>query len=277
MKTRTSIGSAFIVAGMAALIGAGVTFFKPEQVIMQKIGGVVGNISFEQDSQREVGDLDLDFKTAKKLVVDNNVGNIHVVGTSDTQTGKLHFSKGIHGSSSEKLRTILQDCKVEVKQEGDVVMITTRYNASNFSFSTLHVDLEVNMPAGLVLELQNTVGEIDTKGLMNTVTAKSDVGAVRIDGFKGEVRASSKTGKVDVRGGQEIKLIDAYTNVGQLSIRLPENNSLSVDAQTDIGRIRNDFKLPENDRHSVRANIGDGSQGLVRLKTSTGGIDIVKQ
>ncbi|PWK15832.1 DUF4097 family beta strand repeat-containing protein [Tumebacillus permanentifrigoris] len=277
MRAKTSIGIAFIVAGVVALIGVGVTYFQPQQMIVNGIGEAVGEVSFGKSTEIESGDLDVDFTTVKKLVVDNPIGRIHVVGTSDTQAWKLHYAKGIYGLSNDRARQNVQEYKVDVKQDGDVVKIKTTYNVSNLNFSNLYVDLELFVPAELAVELENNVGEIETQNLLGTVNVKSDVGAVHIDGFKGVVAASSRTGSLDVRGGQEIKEIDLETNVGKVSITLPEDARLKVDAQTNIGRIENDFDLPESDRHQVHANIGDGSLGKVRLKTNTGAIEINKQ
>jgi hypothetical protein len=278
MKTKTSIGMAFIVVGVAALIGAGVTYFQPQEAIRDQIEATFGDINFATDTKSEEGDIDLDFATAKKLVVNNQVGSIRVIGTSDgAKTGKLHYTKSFSGLSTERAQQYVKESQVEVKQEGDAVKVTTRLNHTNFKVGSLKIEIELTVPAELAVELQNYVGEVTTQNLQNNVSVNSDVGSVNIDGFKGEVRVDTKTGGVEVRGGQQIKLMDVQTNIGKLKVAIPADANLRVDARTDIGKILNDFNLPESERHNISGNIGDGSQGSVHLKTNTGEIELVKQ
>ncbi|MBL0387134.1 DUF4097 family beta strand repeat protein [Tumebacillus sp. ITR2] len=295
MKTRTAIGLAVIAIGVAGLIGAGLTYFQPQDILAEKFAGTleskldnIGNdisnsinensFSSEKDTQREEGDLQLDVKNAKKLIVNSEVGNIHVVGAGSNTDGTLHFVKGVFGYSDAEATKFLQNVKLDVVRNGDTVNVNVN-DAANKWLKRLHIDLEISIPETLDVQLTNKVGEITTQGLQSAVTVASEVGSINIQGYKGTVKANSKTGKLDIAGGQDIASVNVETNVGKVIVALPADANLNLEAQTDIGHINNELTLNDShiDRQKVTGTLGDGSKGHVYIKTNAGSIDITKQ
>lgn len=309
MKTKTSIGIAFIAVGVAVLVGAGLHYFQPGEWLQHKITvaldghvgdnirravdevgqdigdgigrGLNGDFSTDRDTEREEGDIELDVQSAKKLVLANQVGRVRIVGVSGAEKGSLHYIKGIYGFDTERARQYLKNSKIDVKQSGDTLSIRTdEVTSSSLLQGRLHIDLELRIPAELAVELENKVGDIQTTNLQGSVKANSEVGAILIDGFKKEARVETKTGELQIRGGQEIKHIEAKSNVGHITVALPSDAALNVEAKTDLGSINTDFNLASTSQkvqREVKGKIGDGTQGDVQIKTNAGSIDLVKQ
>ncbi|KEO81156.1 DUF4097 family beta strand repeat-containing protein [Tumebacillus flagellatus] len=300
MNKRTAIGWTVIALGVIGLIGAGVTYFKPQNVIAQKVAGnllskldhlgehigedagsnlgsTVTDWSSEGiDTKSEEGDLALDVQNAKQLLVTSEVGTIHIVGSTGTADGNLHYKKGYQGNDNEGAQA-LQDIRIDVKRDGDTVRVNV-HNSKSGWLNLMHADLDISIPDALAVEVSNKVGAIKTENLQNTVNATSDVGSIHIQGYKGSCEAHSKTGQLEISGGQDIQSIQADTNVGRVRLSLPASASLSVTASTNTGRVTNALTLADAkiEKQRVSGRLGDG-KGKVSLRSNVGSIEITQE
>jgi hypothetical protein len=62
-------------------------------------------------------------------------------------------------------------------------------------------------------------------------------------------------------------------------VELPPDNRLKVQASTGTGEIRNDFGLPVSGfvSRGAKGNLGDGSEGSLRLESGVGEIQLKKK
>lgn len=124
--------------------------------------------------------------------------------------------------------------------KGDRVRVTSRGSGAE-----LHVDLEIALPDGVGLRLENVVGEVDAEGIRGdhsiSVTSGSIVtrdsqgrsdldtasGSIEVLGHRGRLRADTGSGGVDVRG--IIGDLDADTGSGSVSVIGARSDRIRVD------------------------------------------------
>jgi DUF4097 and DUF4098 domain-containing protein YvlB len=84
------------------------------------------------------------------------------------------------------------------------------------------------------------------------------------------------SGPITIRIGSGIVPVDAKTSSGSVHVTLPAGFAGQLDASTSSGRVH--CELPLSDAHSTRKHvsgqIGEGSEALVKLHTSSGSVHV---
>lgn len=249
-----------------------------------------------------------------RVVVETFNGRIDVVTTTEKSV-VAKVTKRAGGTSQEAAEEALQSIAVAMTKEADTIRISARITGQGV-FSSRGAAVELEVPAGSVLELRTNNGPISTTGMTGKVTAQSSNGAILVEGSRGELDLRTSNGKITVDGGQdrltlqtsngkiEIKspraLVSAHTSNGaihfagrlaegehslrtsngKIVLTLPDDAHFRVDAQTSNGKIISSFalNLPEiTTKSHVRGVVGDDPATTVKMHTSNGNIEIQKK
>jgi DUF4097 and DUF4098 domain-containing protein YvlB len=226
----------------------------------------------------------------------------------DVAAGKTLEIRGINGPIEAKLvqgRTATvhatltghdsdpTDVRIEVvKHDGNVTLCAVYPNwrdrentcepgggHSSIHNNDVRVDFEVGVPAGVELAAVTVNGHVTAEGLEGPVRAKSVNGSVRVE-TTDWAEAGSVNGSLHVRMGKTSATDDlSFKTVnGTITVVLPSDAALDVDAATVSGSISTDFPLTLSGRfmnRRARGTIGGGGPEM-HLKTVNGSIQLEK-
>jgi DUF4097 and DUF4098 domain-containing protein YvlB len=153
--------------------------------------------------------------------------------------------------------------------------------------------IDVSGIAG-ILHANSASGDVVLADVKGDVSARAASGSIRISNPGGRVEASSASGSIEVTGAKndlKVNAVSGSLNVagdpssgrywelksvsGSVNIRVPQNPSFLLTAETTSGDIRTNIPviLEEQGKHSLRAHIGS-SAGRIEVHTVSGGVDV---
>jgi Putative adhesin len=138
-----------------------------------------------------------------KLNVQNDVGEIRVIAGG--KTPNITITKRFH--KPENL-----DFKLEIK--GDTLFMIGKIKLKQCN--NCSIDLILNVPENLKVQLQTDVGDVTVAGLVQSLQAKADVGKVSAKNLgTASIHLQTDTGDIELNNAQgNIKL---ETNVGAIT------------------------------------------------------------
>ncbi|ARU63331.1 hypothetical protein CBW65_21830 [Tumebacillus avium] len=227
------------------------------------------------------GEEQVEIEKIKRLKLENNVGQIKITADPNAKKMTLKFIKKLNTTESkETAEQRLKNVGIDINygEDGTVYVSSSGYYEENW-MKQFRIDYELIVPPTLAVELYSKVGDITIVGLQSDLHVEANVAKIDIDGFKGSLNVKNNTGAISVKGGQAIKELEVNSNVGALTVQLPEQANVTVDAKTNVGALDTEFQLNERrtgPSKSVQGQIGQ-SGGQVNLNTNTGSISILKQ
>jgi hypothetical protein len=159
---------------------------------------------------------------AKKLLVDNLWGSIHVNGSSGSEI-RVTIHKEIRGRTQSAVDEAKREAKLDISQQGNYVRFYDdspwRHNDRGQEYYGFRVnyDYDVEVPAGT---------ELNIKGFNDKIVIKGTSGDFNIHGFNGGVEMDDVTGSGDVQ-----------TFNGPLSVRFRRNPEHATHMKTFNGQI----------------------------------------
>lgn len=217
-----------------------------------------GSIALETASGSDVtvsssnGRIDLTGVQASGLLkAESQFGDIHAVSSS-AQTVEIRSNNGIL-----KLEKLNVSGKVTAKSDfGSLNLMNV--NAASYDLTT-----------------QN--GEISLDGAQGAIKAHSDFGAVEVlNAQNASIDLSSNNGAVTFSGSLGAGPHSIKSDFGNILISLPAETALSVDLQTELGKITSDFSITVSgsvDNKHWTGNINSGGAQLT-VQTDNGNITL---
>ena len=213
-----------------------------------------------------------------KLVLNNDIGSIHVRATSSGNVITVQATK--HSSSWTNLNDI-QMSYAQNTATNTVTVNVDRLNTPTF-FTALNVDFDVTVPSAAALQLKTNTGSINVSGVSGQMELSSNTGSLEVnDGtVGGNTELTTNTGSVTFNGTIEQSGIYTFTtDTGSVNVTLPAESVFHVDASAATGSINTNFpgvvvqhrQLVGSDAHG---DVGASPQATISLRTSTGSINL---
>ncbi len=195
---------------------------------------------------------------AERVIIDVGAGSLKVNGREGADVVQV---RGEACASSEKL---LEDIQLRVERSGDRVRIVAEMPDSTWGSSTARLDLDIEVPAGVEVAIDDGSGEIEVRNVgsldiddgSGEIEIEEVAGDVRIDDGSGEIEIKNARGEVRIEDGSgEIELrsvgsvvieddgsgeIDIVGVAGDVMVRSDGSGSITV---RDVGgdfTVRND-------------------------------------
>jgi hypothetical protein len=208
--------------------------------------------SFGQDRVSEPYHTSID-KAPTTVEVHNAIGEIEIDA----------WDKPSVEIDAEKRAMSLDDVHritVSVEQEGPTLVVTSHFPSGA---SNCRVDYTIHAPATANLDLEQSVGAIESKD------------------FAANVRETTKTGAIATTMASlgNAQNVTISVGVGAIGLDIPATSSASFSASTSIGAITADFPLSvqrEMLGSSAHGSIGKGD-ARVDLSISTGAIAVKRE
>ncbi|HLO04332.1 MAG TPA: DUF4097 family beta strand repeat-containing protein [Symbiobacteriaceae bacterium] len=276
-RTRFDWGGAILLVLFIALLSSGAVATR-----MIGNGGLPRGLLFSGSSQ--VGD-EASFELTpaiKQVRLESTSGSVELKGTAgSTVEVDAQFWGNSLGTESPRLRLREQDGTLYIGlSAGDWNNVSAQY--------------QVQLPAGLKIEVESGSGRIEAKEIKGDLYVKNHSGSVNVEEGEGLLDLATQSGliqvsehagpiKVDAHSGA-IRLRDvaaattAHTDSGIISVTLKPGLGAQVEAATDSGLIRGPEWLQvtfnsHTAKRSATGRVGDGQVPL-RLSTHSGTITI---
>lgn len=245
-----------------------------------------------------------------RLRVENKNGTLQIRRSDD---GNLRARAEIiaYGPTEEKARLDAESREVVI-EKGNTTRIFTRSNEPSRNHNG-NLNLIVEVPPGLILEVENSNGEVEVEnvaGQVNVRTANGSVdvqgldgsldvrgengqittrdssgeikaitrnGSIRMENPKGNVSAETTNGEIELTSNKPLdKTYILHSAMGKLSLNLPRESDLDIEARTNQGSISGmggDLDSGSGMSKTERLKLGTG-KGSARLTTGQGHIEI---
>ncbi len=231
------------------------------------LGGLPGIMSartYTQQNQQAVP-----MSTITQLQVNNQIGNIVITVDPSATTPTITTVKKVKASSSSDASNEFTKISVQVRPVNTTLSISATVPTTGSILFGSHndsVDITLALPQSLVasttattataplaLNLNTSIGNISTSGLSGLFTLKDDVGDITVSQatlFDGS-HLETGTGNVNFDGainttpasGNSTPRYKLQSETGNITVTLPANTNVILDANTNIGKITSDFPI----------------------------------
>ncbi|MYS80424.1 DUF4097 family beta strand repeat-containing protein [Embleya scabrispora] len=192
-------------------------------------------------------------QNVRSLKVDSNAGNVKVT-EADVKT-----------------------VKVTEKQHYDNTAPTTTHNVDGNGQLVLDYDCaskkacfvayEVTIPrGGAALDIRTDAGNVTLRDVTGTLNLHTSAGKIDGEGVtSAKVTAQTSAGSIDLTFTKAPTDVDAKTNAGRATVRVPGGQQYAADVSTTIGDT--DVKVSRNDQSQHKVKVHTDA-GQARLLTS---------
>ncbi|MCS4199361.1 hypothetical protein GGP93_000775 [Salinibacter ruber] len=213
----------------------------------------------------------------RPLVVEGLRGSVRLTGAEQT-TADLSFVRRGRGDTREAGQSVVEG--ISITESGTDAEYAYTLAADREDYAA--VDVRGRVPRRTALRVDRLSGPVDVAGVEGALTVSHAHGDVTVQGAAGAAEVRIKNGDVAV-GFQSLPTGGTHrieTANGDLRLRLPPDETVQIDAQTDAGTIRtrglsftNEQFAPINAGARYDAQTGDGGP-TVELRTQNGSIVI---
>ncbi len=213
----------------------------------------------------------------RPLVVEGLRGSVRLTGAEQT-TADLSFVRRGRGDTHEAGQSVVEG--ISITESGTDAEYAYTLAADQEDYAA--VDVRGRVPRRTALRVDRLSGPVHVAGVEGALTVSHAHGDVTVQGAAGAAEVRIKNGDVAV-GFQSLPPGGTHrieTANGDLRLRLPPDETVQIDAQTDAGTIRtrglsftNEQFAPINAGARYDAQTGDGGP-TVELRTQNGSIVI---
>ncbi len=233
----------------------------------------------------------------------SNVNGSVTLEAWDRDEVRIEAEKQVKASSAERARQVMEQVRIEVTQSAKGVQIETRIPRRGDGLFDWMFGNEVNagvtyrlrVPRRAALDLVSVNGGLKVTGTEGSGRLETTNGGITVTDVDGDLDLSTVNGGIDVlrsagalrasttNGSIEAELTDLpsgsdlrlVTTNGRVSLRLPRDARLSIDAATTNGRVQSDFAVEggQPGKRSLRGDINGGG-GSLYIRTTNGGVEI---
>jgi hypothetical protein len=226
-------------------------------------------------------------RAGETLSIDNIDGSV-TVSRASNGTATVLVTKRVIRGNGDLVKAILDTeesgrvrvCTVYLR-EADDQRTTCRGDDRDGNWrrrEPLEVEMtyEVQLPAGVELDVGTVDGDVIVSGLSARSTISTVDGNIRVEGRAPE-RVSTVDGDIDISATGELPTDLRYSTVdGGVTMTLPASAGFEVNATSVDGTLESDFPITVQGRwgpRSMRGRVGDGRTSI-RISTVDGEVAI---
>jgi len=216
----------------------------------------------------ETRDFTLNGNAQSKLIVNNDVGSVHVQPGSNSNNMHVKVTKS--GDSPS-------DIQVTYNQNGNTITITLKRINLN---SNAKADADITLPSKSDLQLHNGTGDIVVTGIEGKMSLTNGTGSINATQvtLTSDSQLQTGTGSVNFSGSIGGGNYQFQSSTGDVDVSLPSNASFRANANTNVGSISSDFSDVTVQKNMVGASasgsVGSAPSATITLTTATGSIDV---
>lgn len=209
-------------------------------------------------------ELPLSVSKGKILKIENPCGDVKVRGTTGSCSVSAHAK--FKGSTTEEARQKAEDYVLMIEEGENSVVIRQP------DMTGMTVELEINAPEDVALEIRTGSGDIDVSDMKSGVRISGKSGDVKLKTIEGPIELSTASGDISIQdaitptlsidgksGDISLERVHGNANVrtasGDVSIRGGNARSLSIECVS--GDVDAELDVPVSGSVSIRTVSGD--------------------
>lgn len=232
---------------------------------------VQNSIGNNSNGNPETHDFTLSGDTQPTLIVNNDVGSVHV--QPSTSSNNVHVKVTKSGDNPS-------DIQVNYSQSGNTVTITIKRTKTT---SNAKADADITAPNKSDLQFQDGTGSIAVTGIEGKMLLTDGTGSINATQatLTGNSQLQTSTGSVNFTGSIGNGNYQFQSSTGDVNVSLPSDANFHVNANTNVGSISSDFSEVAIQQNIVGASasgsVGSTPSATITLTTNTGSIHLQKQ
>lgn len=221
--------------------------------------------------------------TPAELVVDVNVGRVDVKvgeGNAIEVQGKVEA----YGLTQADAEGNLDRVQLDATQSGQTVRVTGMWPqpGEEFRLQSPRITLEITVPRDTAVGVTMDVGDISVEETRGNVRIQSDVGRVQVENVEviDSLEITTDVAEVDYEGAlTEGAGYRMESDVGSITMDIPEDSSFRIDASSDLGSVDVDFDVVGETTQgfankTVQGTVGENPETLLILRSNVGAISV---
>lgn len=167
----------------------------------------------------ETRDLELESNGVREFIVDAGAGSLIVTGVSARDAIKVTATIQVDESDADKARELIESgLTLSLKREGESVHLKSFFKDKGwFGDPGGTVALDIEMPAGLSLKIDDGAGSIVVQEVHADVAIEDGSGSIKIENALGDVSVVDGSGSISIRKvGGTVKISDGS---GSITVR----------------------------------------------------------
>lgn len=272
--------------------------------ILSVLCGLLIAVSASAATLKENFDKTIPVKAGSAVTLRNINGGV-TFEAWDRNEVRVVAEKKVKAGTEEAARKAMSQVRIEVTPSAGGLRIETKVPKQGSGFFdwlfnnqvNINVTYRVHVPRRAAVDAETVNGGVDLTGTRGKVRVGTTNGGIDVKDVQGDVNAFSTNGGITAtritgavkigttNGAIEADLVDFpegsdlqfETTNGGISVRLPRDARLTVDASTTNGHVQSDFEVPgaAKGKRSLRGDINGGGGNLV-LSTTNGSIEILE-
>lgn len=213
---------------------------------------LVAGAAFADDcDHREPREETLDAGGAERVEIDASAGFLRVLGSEGA--GEIR----IRGEACASSKGLLDDIRLEVRRTGDRVRIAAEMPESRWGRSTARLDLTIEVPSSVEVEIDDGSGSIEVRNVGQT-TIDDGSGEIEVREIAGDLRIDDGSGEIEVTGVEgEVRIDDGS---GEIDLRSVGSVVIESDGsgEIDIEEVYGDVMIRSDGSGSIYVRDVDG-------------------
>jgi DUF4097 and DUF4098 domain-containing protein YvlB len=214
------------------------------------------------------------FTAGSTLRVRNFSGHVVITGTDRADVSV----QAVRRAPRERLDRIVLD--VHSDGGGVVVEANKRLDPEQKNDNVVETDLTIEVPKQANLDVEAFSSLVEIRDITGTAhRVKTFSGDQRLERIAGPIDANAFSGRITlVSNWQPDSTLSLHTFSGEIDVQVPATAAASVEFDTFSGGFASDLPitLRSKNRRSVRADLGTGSRGVLKLHTFSGDVHLRK-
>lgn len=217
-----------------------------------------------------------------RLVLENVNGAVQVEATTG-QTLEMTARRVAKSSSEESARKQLERVSIIEAASPTEVRVEVQYPRFN-GLSSVEVDWQIKVPAGVAVDITNTNGSLRLAGLDASIEGRTSNGRIQAEALTSpSVDVKTTNGRVFIGYARPLTDTDQVTidsTNGGVTLTIPETSRLSLSADLTNGEFDvADLPVQRTDTSSRRHFEGtlNGGGARVRMSTTNGSVHLSKK
>ena len=204
-------------------------------------------------NHEEVRELRLDTGGISELDIDSGAGSLHVRGVPGSGSVHVTATVVIPGADAAKATALAEKyLKLDLVRDGDSARLTAKfaYRPDTFTESP-RINLDVNLPQGLILRINDGSGEIDVQDMGAAVVVDDGSGAITLRKITGPVKVDDGSGAIRIEDIEhDVHVVDGS---GAINIRRVKG-SVTIDdgsGSIDVHDVAEDLVILDDGTGSL--------------------------
>ena len=157
-----------------------------------------GSLAFPAE---ETKTLSLEAEGITRLEVDCGAGFLKVQGMEGLKAIEVKAEIHAGGVDEKGMKKFIEDhIKLILEKKGDRAVLVSEVRGNLFSsFYDVRIDLTVNCPKQMSLNVDDGSGEIEIRNLAGNLDIEDGSGGIQVEGIQGDLEISDGSGEIEVK------------------------------------------------------------------------------